>query len=81
MIGDMYLKKSTPKATTMKPLRNQKGTLYEGGIRVPFMVKWPGVVKPASISDEMVTSADLFSTIIEMGGGKLPKNQELDGIS
>lgn len=81
MIGDMYLKKSTPLATTMKPLRNQKGTLYEGGIRVPFMVKWPGKVKPAAVSHEMVTSADLFSTIIEMGGGSLPKEQAVDGLS
>lgn len=81
LIGDMYLKIATPMATTMKPLRNQKGTLYEGGIRVPLIVKWPGTVKPGSVSHEMVDSYDLYSTIIEMGGGKLPENQEVDGIS
>lgn len=81
MIRDMYIKVPTPQATTMAPLRDQKGTLYEGGIRVPLIVKWPGKVKPGSVSDEMVDSYDLFSTFIEIGGGKIPDTQETDGIS
>ena len=81
MIGDMYLKEPTPMATTMLPLRNQKGTLYEGGIRVPFIVKWPDIVKPGSVCHETVNSYDLFSTFIEMGGGEIPDEQKTDGIS
>jgi uncharacterized sulfatase len=81
MLGDMYLKEPTPLATTMAPLRWQKGSLYEGGIRVPLIVKWPGKVEPGSISNELVDSYDLFSTFIEMGGGQLPESQVVDGLS
>ncbi len=81
LLGDMYLKKPTPMATTIKPLRNQKGTLYEGGIRVPMIVKWPNIVEPGSMCNEMVHSFDLFSTFIEIGGGQEPTTQIMDGQS
>lgn len=50
--------------TSNAPLRDGKSHLYEGGIRVPLIVKWPGVVKPASTSDEVVSSIDFFPTIL-----------------
>ena len=81
MIADMWLPEPTPLATTMLPLRDQKGSLYEGGIRVPLIVKWPGAVKPGSVSDEPVHSFDLFSTFLEIGGAKAPAGQTVDGIS
>jgi arylsulfatase A len=81
LISDMYLGNPEPMATTMVPLRDQKGSLYEGGIRVPLIVKWPGKVKPNSVSNELVNSYDLFSTFVEIGGGKIPKTQKTDGIS
>jgi uncharacterized sulfatase len=81
LLGDLYLNTTTPMATTMTPLRGQKGSLYEGGIRVPLIVKWPDKVKPGSVSGEMVNSYDLFSTFIEIGNGKIPTNQQTDGIS
>lgn len=81
MIGDMYLKGPTALATNLRPLRGQKGSLYEGGIRVPLIVKWPGVVQPATQSDEVVCSYDLYPTFIDMAGANRPANQVTDGLS
>jgi arylsulfatase A-like enzyme len=47
-----------------------KGTLYELGIRVPLIVRWPGVVKPGSVSDELISGEDLAPTMLEATGGK-----------
>lgn len=66
--------------STNSPLRDEKGTLYEGGIRVPMIVRWPGVVEPTSVCREPTTTADLLATICEMGSAKLPK-QTIDGSS
>lgn len=68
-------------ATDMAPLKGYKGTYYEGGIRVPFFVNWPGVVKPNQTNSEPITGVDLYPTLCEIGGAKLPTNQPLDGIS
>lgn len=61
------------------PLRGSKWNLYEGGIRVPFLVRWPGKVKPGSVSDALVTGTDLFPTFAELGKAKT--GAEIDGIS
>jgi arylsulfatase A len=63
------------------PLRSGKGFPYEGGIRVPFLVRWPGNVKPGSKCDIPVCSIDLFPTLIQVAGGKLPTDREIDGQS
>lgn len=68
-------------ATTMRPLKGYKGTYYEGGIRVPFFVKWPGVVKEKSKSHTPICNVDLFPTLCEITGAELPVGQELDGVS
>ncbi len=68
-------------ATDMDPLKGYKGTYYEGGIREPFFVKWPHVVKPGTKSDEPIIGVDLYPTICEIAGAKLPENQVLDGVS
>jgi len=68
-------------ATTNAPLRAGKGTLYEGGVRVPLIVRWPGKVKPASTSDALISSVDFYPTFLELAGGKRPKKQVLDGFS
>ena len=49
------------------PLRDEKGTLYEGGIRVPMIVRWPGVVTPGSVCHVPATTADLLPTFCEIG--------------
>lgn len=67
-------------ATDMDPLKGYKGTYYEGGIRVPLFVVWPGVVEPGSRSSIPVSGVDLYPTFCEMTGAKTPE-QPLDGIS
>jgi len=67
--------------TSNAPLRSGKGYAYEGGIRVPLLIKWPGVVKPGTISSEPVTSVDYLPTIAEMAGLPLPEDLEIDGQS
>lgn len=66
-----------------KPFRGGKmsETLFEGGARVPFFVKWPGFTKPNTINNSVVQSTDLFPTLIDIAGGDVSKYKNLDGIS
>lgn len=65
-----------------KPLASGKGALYEGGIRVPMLVKWPGVVQKGSVSDEHVIIEDFFPTILHMAGAEHQQTiQKIDGKS
>jgi uncharacterized sulfatase len=66
--------------STNSPLRDEKGTIYEGGIRVPMIVRWPGVVKPGTICREPATTADLLPTFCQASGASLP-DQPIDGVS
>lgn len=68
-------------ATSMAPLKGYKGTYYEGGIREPFFIKWPGVVRPGSTCDVPVINVDLFPTFCEMTDASIPEQQEQDGQS
>lgn len=67
--------------TSNLPLRGGKGWIYEGGIREPFLIRWPGVVKPGSVSDVPVVSTDFYPTMLEMAGLPARKDQHLDGVS
>ncbi|MBX3436506.1 MAG: sulfatase [Planctomycetaceae bacterium] len=64
----------------LKPLRGGKADLYEGGIRVPLLVRWPGVVAPGSMCDTPVTSIDFFPTLLECIGQKT-SDSDVDGMS
>jgi len=66
-------------ATSNQPLRGFKGTFYEGGIREPMAVRWPGVVKAGTKCDTPVISTDFFPTMLEMAGAKAPGGKVLDG--
>ncbi len=68
-------------ATDMHPLYGYKGTYYEGGIRVPLVVHWPGVTRPGSQSDIPVIGTDLYPTFAAIMGAMLPDHQPLDGES
>jgi uncharacterized sulfatase len=67
--------------STNAPLRDEKGTVYEGGIREPLIVRWPGVIKPGTECSVPVTSVDFYPTFLEIIGAKGSPNQPLDGES
>ncbi len=69
--------------TDNAPLRSGKGALYEGGVRVPFIVYWPGVTPPGAVSHEPVVSTDLYATLLEMAGlGSSPARRcGIDSVS
>jgi len=62
-----------------RPLRESKGYLYEGGIRVPLIVRWPGVVPPGTICREPVISTDFYPTLLAAAGVKPDENAPCDG--
>jgi len=68
-------------ATSMSPLRGSKGMLYEGGIRVPMIVRWPGRTRPVSVCDVPVIGVDFYPTLLEMTGAPKPSGHLLDGES
>ncbi len=67
--------------TSNLPLRAGKGWLYEGGIREPMMIRWPGVTKPGSVCEEPVISTDFYPTMLEMAGLPGRPDQHVDGKS
>lgn len=66
-------------STSNTPLRAGKGYPYEGGIRVPLIIRWHDVVEPGSVCDEPVSSIDYFPTIMEAAGVKIPSGHIIDG--
>jgi arylsulfatase A-like enzyme len=67
------------RSTSNIPLREGKGSAYEGGVRVPFIVRWPGVTKPDTVCDVPVMGIDYFPTILEIAGMKSAAKP--DGVS
>jgi arylsulfatase A-like enzyme len=67
--------------TSNVPLRAGKASAYEGGVRVPLIVYWPGVTKPGSVSDAPAITMDLFPTILEMAGVPAAGAHPMDGVS
>lgn len=68
-------------ATSNDPLRAEKGTVYEGGIREPLIVRWPGSIEQGAVNSSIVTSVDFYPTFLELAGLQAPENQVLDGQS
>jgi len=62
------------------PWRGSLFTGFEGALRVPFAVRWPGKIKPGISSDEIVHLMDLYPTLARVAGGKVPKDRIIDGI-
>lgn len=77
--GGLVLGKDRP--TSNRPLRSGKGDAYEGGVRVPFIVCWPGVVRPGSTSSRPVQTVDLYPTLLEAAGVDDAPGHERDGTS
>lgn len=67
--------------TNNAPLREGKGRIYEGGQRVPLMIRWPGKVKPGTTSDAVVGAIDLYPTVLDALGLSKPPHHIIDGVS
>ncbi len=61
------------------PLRGNKGSTWEGGIRVPTVAWWPGKIPPGTASDAITGMRDVLPTLVKLAGGKLPADRKLDG--
>jgi arylsulfatase A-like enzyme len=67
--------------TDNAPLRGGKGTLYEGGVRIPYIFRWPGTIAAGTTCREPINSVDLYPTLLALAGAKAPENYPLDGVS
>ncbi len=63
------------------PLRGGKGSVWEGGHRVPTIAWWPGRINPSTVSDDLCISLDVMPTLLDLAGVSVPKAHKLDGIS
>jgi len=81
--GGFVNKYETRVVTDNYPLRSGKGSLYEGGVREPLIIRWPGVTQAGSVVAEPVSSIDFYRTILEISGsvGDSKHNTEVDGLS
>ena len=61
------------------PLSFGKGILYEGGVRVPYIIQWPGVVPAGKVSNAVISHLDILPTCVAAADGKLPSDREYDG--
>jgi arylsulfatase len=62
------------------PWRGTLFTGFEGALRVPFAIRWPGMIAPGTASDEIVHAMDLFPTFAGIAGGEVPQDRVIDGI-
>ncbi len=60
-------------------LNGSKASTYEGGFRVPAIVRWPGQIPGKQVCNKMISSMDLFTTLVSIAGGKFPDNVKIDG--
>ncbi len=62
------------------PLRGRKGQMFEGGVRVPFLMRWPVKIEPGTVSDEFLTGLDVFPMLVKAAGAESPEGVTLDGF-
>lgn len=68
-----------PMVGSATSLRGRKGSTYEGGMRMPTVVRWPGKIPAGMVNDELLTAMDLLPTFASLAGGKIPNDRVLDG--
>jgi arylsulfatase A-like enzyme len=79
--GNMYDRPDGVNPTSNHPLRAGKGNNYEGGVRVPLIVAWPGQIESGAVSGAVSTSYDWFPTFLELAGLNKPVGWQFDGMS
>ena len=62
-------------------MKGRKGSVDEGGIRVPLFVRWPGQIRPGTEVKQIAAHIDLFPTLVELCGVPMPETLSLDGVS
>ena len=78
--GETSLTVETAVHGSAGPWRSSLFTGYEGALRVPFAMRWPGKIEAGRVSDEIVHEMDLFPTVAQIAGGKVPEDRVIDGI-
>ncbi|MDF1813761.1 MAG: sulfatase [Verrucomicrobiales bacterium] len=76
-----YREHADDNVATQAPLKGEKGSLHEGGVRVPLIIKYPPMTKPGTVCAEPAISHDFYPTFVDLAGGSLPANQTIDGLS
>ena len=78
--GQMQVRYTRTGHNSAYGLRGMKIDIFEGGHRVPFIVRWPGITKPGSVSDALVSQIDIMATLAKAIGYKLPSGQAEDSV-
>jgi len=78
--GNMYDVVGQTCPTNNYPLRGGKGTMWEGGVRVPTLVRWPGKIEAGSVSEQMISSFDFYPTLLAAAGIAPKAGKQLDGV-
>jgi len=78
--GQMQVRYTRTGHNSAYGLRGMKIDIFEGGHRVPFIVRWPGITKPGSVSDALVSQVDIMATLAKAIGYKLPSDQAEDSV-
>lgn len=80
-VHEKVVKQDGVPATSNAPLKGGKGTLFEGGSRVPAMIRWPGVADKERVSQAVITGVDYYPTLLELCGIQPNPAQTIDGVS
>lgn len=75
----LFTSDNGPMAGSALPLRGKKGSAYEGGVRVPSIIRWPTKLPIGQVNDEVMTAMDILPTFAKLAGAKLPNDRVIDG--
>lgn len=75
----VFLSDNGPMVGRTGPLRGGKGTLWEGGVRIPCVMQWKGVIPPGTVCKEIATAMDFYPTFIKLAGGTAATHRKIDG--
>lgn len=76
-----YREEADDSVSSQAPLKGEKGSLHEGGVRVPLIIRYPPLVKASTVCAEPAISYDFYPTFVDLAGGSLPDHQTIDGTT